>query len=62
MEEKLSKYGFLRIHKSFLVNTRYVEEIVNYKVWIKGGYELPVPREKFQQVKAKYYEIMSDML
>lgn len=62
MEEQLSMYGFLRIHKSFLVNTKYIEEIVNYVVWLKDGRQLPVPRERFKQVKEMYYEIMGDIL
>lgn len=62
IEKELLPYGFLRIHKSFLVNTKYIENIVNYKVHLKNGKILPVPKEKFQKVKERYYEIMGDMI
>lgn len=62
MEEVLSKYGFLRIHKSYLVNIKYVDEIANYAVRLKDGGQLPIPRERFRQVKERYYEMMGDML
>ena len=62
MADILSEYGFLRIHKSFLVNIKNVDEIVNYTVRLKDGRQLPIPREKFGQIKERYYEMMGDML
>lgn len=62
MEEMLEGYGFLRIHKSFLVNIKCVDEIAYYAVKLKDGRQLPVPRERYQQVKERYYEIVGDML
>ena len=48
IEEELFKYGFLRTHKSYLVNTKYIKKVSNYKVEIDSGIILPIPREKFQ--------------
>lgn len=62
IEELLVGYGFLRIHKSYLVNIKYVDEVVCYTVRLKNGKQLPIPREKYQQVKVRYYEMMGDML
>ena len=62
IEKELQKYRFLRIHKSFLVNTKYIESISNYRVLLKDGRILPVPRDKYQKVKERYYEIMGDMI
>jgi len=47
--EKLKPYGFIRIHRSMLVNTSFVEEIQpwptgEYVLRIKGGKELTVSR------------------
>lgn len=47
--EKLLPYGFVRIHRSALVNAAYVEEIHPwtagaYVLCIQGGKELPVSR------------------
>lgn len=60
LEDELSQYGFLRIHKSYLVNLQFIHEIANYKVKLKNGKLLPVPREKYQQVKETYYEMMGE--
>lgn len=62
VEDELSQFGFLRIHKSYLVNLKEIKEIANYKVKLKDGKILPVPREKYQRVKEKYYELMSELL
>lgn len=62
IEKELQEYAFLRIHKSFLVNTKYIERISNYRVELKQGEILPVPKEKFQRIKERYYEIMGDLL
>lgn len=62
IETELGIYGFLRIHKSFLVNTKYIQNIANYKVQLYDEKLLPVPREKFQWVKERYYEIKGEMI
>lgn len=57
MEAEFLNAGFLRIHKSYLINIKYIESISNYKVYLKNNMMLPIPREKFQQVRERYYEI-----
>jgi DNA-binding LytR/AlgR family response regulator len=47
--EKLKPYGFIRIHRSVVVNTSLVEEIEplptgEYKLRVKGGHEYMVTR------------------
>src|SRR5262249_48829046 len=49
MAEKLKPYGFIRIHRSVLVNSSFVEEIEprftgEYLLRIKGGKEYTVTR------------------
>ncbi|MCM1044125.1 MAG: LytTR family DNA-binding domain-containing protein [Candidatus Gastranaerophilales bacterium] len=62
MESELCSYSFLRIHKSFLVNTKYIDKIANYKVYLKNEKILPVPKEKFKEVRERYYEMMGELL
>lgn len=57
MQKRLEPYGFIRIHKSFLVNVEKIVLIKNYRVILENGEELPVPREKFRQVKEQYLEM-----
>lgn len=54
IEEQLSKYGFIRIHKSYLVNYRFIESMRNYKAFLSNQKALPIPRKKFQDVKREY--------
>ena len=54
IEERLSGYGFLRIHKSYLVNMKHICRISNYAVYLDNGEELSVPRLKYQAVKEEF--------
>lgn len=54
IEQKLSGYGFLRIHKSYLVNMKHIRRISNYTAAFDTGEELPVPRLRFQAVKEEF--------
>ncbi|MDE7286573.1 MAG: LytTR family DNA-binding domain-containing protein [Lachnospiraceae bacterium] len=54
MEQKLSGYGFLRIHKSYLVNMKHIRRISNYTALLDTGEELPIPRPRFQAVKEEF--------
>ena len=56
MEEELSSYGFLRIHKSFLVNLKHVKRISNYQAVLDCGEVLSVPRLKFAKVREAFVE------
>src|SRR5579863_5231944 len=51
MAEKLKSYGFIRIHRSVLVNTSFVEEI---QPWITGEYGLRVKGGKEYTVTRTY--------
>lgn len=43
-EHELSDFGFVRVHKSYLLNTAHIEKIVGNTVHLKGGAEVPVGR------------------
>ena len=52
-EKELEGKGFVRIHKSHLVNVDYVKAIKNYKVTMLDGELLPIPKEKYREIKDK---------
>lgn len=54
IEGRLKEYGFLRIHKSYLVNMKHVRRISNYEAELDSGERLPIPRLRFQTVKEEY--------
>jgi two-component system LytT family response regulator len=56
MAEKLKPYGFIRIHRSVLVNASFVEEIQpwptgEYGLRVKGGKEYTVTRTYKKNLK-----------
>jgi DNA-binding LytR/AlgR family response regulator len=51
---QLQTYGFIRIHKSYLVNMRYILKINSYVVTLQNGKKLSVPRSRYQEVKRQY--------
>ncbi len=54
VEEKLSGFHFLRIHKSYLVNMKHIRKINNYTAFLDTGEELPVPRPRFRAAKETF--------
>lgn len=53
MEERLSGLDFVRTHKSYLVNCRYVYSIARGRVILIDNTELPLSRYKSDDVKRK---------
>lgn len=51
IEESLSKHGFLRIHKSYLVNMKHICKISNYTAFLDTKKALPIPHLRYQKVK-----------
>lgn len=47
MDELLHEAGFCRIHKSYLVNLKYVESIERYKVRLMNGLYLGVSKSRY---------------
>lgn len=62
MQKQLQRFGFLRVHKSFMINIEYIEEISGYQVRLVSGEAFPIPRERFQEVKQQYYFLKGGLL
>ena len=57
IEEKLGKFGcFIRPHRSYLTNLRYIENISQKKIIMKSGAKIPIPHGKYTQTKERYLE------
>lgn len=54
VEEKLSPYGFLRIHKSFLVNMEFIQYINNSHVTLKNHVELSISKQNSNELVCAY--------
>lgn len=57
-QEDLAAYGFVRIHKGFLVNERAVWRIGNREVVLEGDIRLPIGKSYKEQVKEKLVRLM----
>lgn len=58
LEEKMKPLGFLRIHKGYLVNYRFIRRIESNLVILKDDTELPIGRSKAQEVRAQYLALL----
>ena len=54
LEDDLQGMGFVRTHRSFLVNMRYIGKINSYIVTLTNGKELSVPKSRYPDVKRQY--------
>jgi DNA-binding LytR/AlgR family response regulator len=54
LSEELEVLGFLRIHKSYLVNMEYLEVLQYGKARMRGGVFLPSSEKNHTQLKSRY--------
>ena len=54
VEKELAPYGFVRVHKSYVVNLMYVIKISSYRLYLSTGEEISVPKGRYQEVKSRY--------
>ena len=58
LEELLIPRGFIRIHKGFLVNYRFIRKITSRNVILDSGEELPVGRDRLNAARERYLSLM----
>lgn len=58
LEEKLLPYGFIRVHKGFLVNFRFIKKITSRSVLLDTGEDLPVGRDRLGPARERYLSLM----
>jgi len=56
LEEQLDRYGFIRIHKGYLVNPQFIKRIDPGSVTLTTGESLPIGRTKQNETAAKYMD------
>ncbi|MGN0815028.1 MAG: LytR/AlgR family response regulator transcription factor [Candidatus Coproplasma sp.] len=56
LEKLLAEKRFIRIHKGYIVNYRYIKRIDNTEVYLTTGQVLPLSRSKKKEVKALWLE------
>lgn len=58
LEEELVSKGFIRIHKGYLVNYRFIRRISDTAVALTNGESLPMSRRKAQETRSLYMGLM----
>lgn len=58
LETMTEPQGFIRIHKGYLVNYRYIQRIQSNLLTLQDGTELPIGRSKIAEVKTKYLSLI----
>lgn len=60
LEKELTLQGFLRIHKGYLLNYRFIRRIGDNEVSLTSGEMLPISRRKYQEIRDAYMELMQN--
>lgn len=60
LENMLNGKGFIRIHRTYLLNYLYVYQIRSEKVFLKDKSELPLSRSRYDDVKKTYQKLISE--
>lgn len=60
LESVMEPHGFIRIHKGYLVNYRYIQRIAYDHVILRDGTSLPVGRSKAAQIKNQFLSLLED--
>ena len=58
LEDELSGEGFMRIHKGYLVNYRFIQVIDEADVVLVNGERLPISRRKKRETKERLLELV----
>lgn len=53
-EQKLDSMGFVRVHKSYLINASELLKVVGNQVTLKGGAEVPIGRAYKEEFMKRY--------
>lgn len=58
LEDSLTPYGFLRIHKGYLVNYKFVRRLEEDEALLTNGERIPLSRRRVQGIRSQYLELM----
>ena len=58
LETTLQPFGFIRVHKGFLVNYRCIQKITSRSVLLDTGGDIPVGRDRLKSARESYLALM----
>ena len=60
LESSLGKYGFLRVHKGYLVNCKYILRFTQKDIVLQDGVTVPVSRRRMSDIKRLYMRYVQE--
>ena len=60
IKELINERSFIRVHKSFLVNLRYVKKLTRNDIIMDSGINIPISRKSIPDVKKEYLLFVSE--
>lgn len=61
IDSVIAQFGFCRIHKSYLVNMKYVDDIERYKMTLSDGAYLSIAKTRYPAVKEAFLMYRGEM-
>lgn len=61
-ETEINSDMFVRCHKSYLVNLEYIKSIKRYTSILVNDEEVPLSRNKYKEIKDRFFEMIEDKL
>lgn len=60
LEKELEPYGFIKIHRSILVNFRYIRSIQGTELHLDTGQILPISKHRLLSVKTQFQNLLQE--
>lgn len=57
LDQKINEFGFIRVHKSFLVNYRFIDSIYRNEVVLNNEIKIPLSKKRAKEVKNKLCQL-----
>ncbi len=61
LEKKMVANGFIRIHQSYLVNIKYIKNVVRYRAVLTNGIELIIPKARYTYVQEQFISYQGEV-
>ena len=62
LESQLTPYGFIRVHKGFIVNGSAIAKLSNLELTLCDGTKIPISQQRREEVYKRYLELTKDTL
>ena len=61
IQDILGKFGFMRIHQSYLINGEYLRDVCRYKAEMGNDISLPISKKYYNEVEEYYIRMRGEL-